>query len=158
MVHKIFAKYDVDRSGYLEKNEVLKLLDEILISQGRPQTSQSQFNRFFAEFDANGDGVISKGECYNFVNSFINQNQTRSRDPIEQLVHKIYAKYDRDRNGYLDKQEAIKFLDEILINQGRPKTTWNQFNNFFAKYDDNGDGVISKGECYNFVSNFLGAN
>ncbi len=67
MVHKIFAKYDKDRSGFLEKPEVLKLLDEILISQGRPQTSQSQFNRFFAEFDDNGDGVISKNECYNFV-------------------------------------------------------------------------------------------
>ena len=73
MVYKIFAKYDKDRSGFLEKQEVLKLLDEILISQGRPQTTQSQFNRFFAEFDDNGDGVISKNECYNFVNNFINQ-------------------------------------------------------------------------------------
>ena len=73
MVYKIFAKYDKDRSGFLEKQEVLKLLDEILISQGRPQTTQTQFNRFFAEFDDNGDGVISKNECYNFVNNFINQ-------------------------------------------------------------------------------------
>ena len=155
MVYKIFAKYDKDRSGFLEKQEVLKLLDEILLSQGRPQTTQSQFNRFFSEFDDNGDGVISKNECYNFVNNFINQGQNKSRDPIEQLVLKIFAKYDKDRSGFLEKNETLKLLDEILLNQGRPKTTWNQFNNFFAKYDDNGDGVISKNECYNFVHSFM---
>jgi len=31
MVMKIFMKYDKDGSGFLEKPEILKLLDEILI-------------------------------------------------------------------------------------------------------------------------------
>lgn len=66
------------------------------------------------------------------------------RDPIYDLVQKIFMKYDSDRSGFLDKRETLKLLDEILLNQGRAKTTWNQFNRFFAEFDDNGDGVISK--------------
>ena len=71
------------------------------------------------------------------------------------MVLKIFAKYDKDRSGFLDKPEVLKLLDEILINQGRPKTTWNQFVKFFDEFDDNGDGVISKNECYNFVNRFI---
>jgi hypothetical protein len=36
------------------------------------------------------------------------------------MVMKIFLKYDKDRNGYLDKPEVLKLLDEILLNQGRP--------------------------------------
>ena len=76
-------------------------------------------------------------------------------DEVEQIVHKLFAKYDKDRSGYLDKPEVLKLLDDILEHKGRPKTTWNQFVKFFDEYDDNGDGVISKGECYTFVDRFL---
>lgn len=76
-------------------------------------------------------------------------------DSIEVMVHRIFAKYDKDRNGYLDKPEVLKLLDEILIHQGRPKTNWNQFIAFFEEFDDNNDGVISKNECYNFVYRFI---
>ena len=74
---------------------------------------------------------------------------------MEELVYKIFAKYDKDRSGFLDKPEVLKLLDEILIQQGRQKTTWEQFKRFFNEFDDNSDGVISKGECYNFVNSFL---
>lgn len=49
----------------------------------------------------------------------------------------------------------LNLLDDILLSQGRPKTTWKQFNNFFEKFDSNGDGVISMNECARFVRNFL---
>jgi len=35
------------------------MLDEILAQQGRPQTTNAQFNKFFAQFDKDGDGNIS---------------------------------------------------------------------------------------------------
>jgi Ca2+-binding EF-hand superfamily protein len=34
MVDKIFLKYDVDRSGYLEKRECLRLVDDVLSQKG----------------------------------------------------------------------------------------------------------------------------
>ena len=36
-----------------------------------PHTSIDQFNEFFADFDSNGDGVISKSECTRFVRKFL---------------------------------------------------------------------------------------
>lgn len=35
MTLQIFEKYDTNRSGYLEKREVLQMLDAILANQGR---------------------------------------------------------------------------------------------------------------------------
>ena len=66
-----------------------------------------------ADFDKNGDGVLSKNEVTAFVRKYLGVPTT---DPIEQLVEKIFAKYDKDRNGYLDKSEILKLLDEILLN------------------------------------------
>lgn len=36
MVQTIFTKYDINRSGYLEKRETLRLVDDILASRGQP--------------------------------------------------------------------------------------------------------------------------
>jgi hypothetical protein len=47
------------------------MLDEIKASRGEPKTTIPQFNRFYAEFDVNNDGLISKTECARFVKKFI---------------------------------------------------------------------------------------
>lgn len=62
MVDQVWYDYDVDRSGYLNKRETLRFLNDILAQQGKPHATLSMFNRFFTEFDLNQDGVISKGE------------------------------------------------------------------------------------------------
>lgn len=69
-------KYDVNRSEYLDKRECLAMLDEILINQGVGKTTIPQFNRFYAEFDMNNDGFISKSECTRFVRKFLGNPQT----------------------------------------------------------------------------------
>ena len=48
------------------------MLDEILANRGQPKTTVAQFNRFYADFDLNNDGLISKAECARFVKKFIN--------------------------------------------------------------------------------------
>ena len=42
---------------------------------------------------------------------------------INDLVDKLFMKYDINRSGFLDKREVLEMLDEILMNQGRGKTT-----------------------------------
>lgn len=39
VVKNLFLKFDTNRSGFLEKRETLKLLDEILAQKGQPPTS-----------------------------------------------------------------------------------------------------------------------
>lgn len=58
------------------------MLDEILLQQGRPQTTNAQFNKFFAQFDKDGDGNISQAECYNFVDQFLNSLKREPTNPF----------------------------------------------------------------------------
>lgn len=66
-VNGIFDEYDDDNSGSLNQEETCKLLDMILKNQGLPPVTIKAFNKFFKEYDINGDGVLSKGEMAIFV-------------------------------------------------------------------------------------------
>jgi Ca2+-binding EF-hand superfamily protein len=55
-------------------------------------------------------------EYYSENDDYRSQPQNRHVDPIEQSVYKIFAKYDKNRSGYLEKNEILKLLDEILLN------------------------------------------
>ena len=69
-VNEIFQKYDVDRSGVLEKRECLNVVNDILTQKDLPRASIAQFNRYFAEVDTNGDGILSREEMTKFVTKF----------------------------------------------------------------------------------------
>ena len=57
----------MDLNGYLDKIETMRLINTILKNKGKPSTTILDFNRFFAEYDVNGDGVLSKREIARFV-------------------------------------------------------------------------------------------
>jgi len=46
----------------------------------------------------------------------MNTPEIQQNDEIADLVQKAWYKYDVDRNGYLDKRETLKFLNDILYN------------------------------------------
>jgi Ca2+-binding EF-hand superfamily protein len=80
MVDKMFMKYDFNRSGYLEKRECLRLLDDVLMQKGQPQATMAQFNHWFTEYDINGDGIISRGELTGFVRKFLKSQEIFPHD------------------------------------------------------------------------------
>ena len=60
-------------------------------------------------------------------------------------TEKIWAHYDKDNNGVLDRSEAIHFINDWCQAHGVqdiPTVT----RNFFATFDANNDGTISKQE------------
>lgn len=155
MVMQIFNKYDSNRNGFLEKRETLELLNEILSNKGQLPATLSTFNKFFNEIDLNHDGVISKFEMTKFVKNFLSKPLTQQSN-IDSMVEKIFDKYDDNRNGFLEKKECLRLMNEILADKSQPPATYTQFNKFFAEIDDNGDGIISRSEISRFVRKFLG--
>ena len=165
MVQQVWFEYDVDRSGFLDKRETLRFLNDILAQEGRQQATLSMFNRFFAEFDLNGDGRISKGEMARFLRKFMgldenpkllqNTNRNQLEDEVASKVHAIWYKYDTDRSGFLDRRETYRFLNDLLTAQGKPQASLKQFNIFFNEIDVNRDETISKNEMARFVRMFL---
>ena len=67
MVKKNWARFDVDFSGYLDKKETVQFLNAYLNEQGKPDISPQMFNRFYLQFDKNGDGKISQNEMAAFL-------------------------------------------------------------------------------------------
>jgi Ca2+-binding EF-hand superfamily protein len=87
------------------------------------------FNRFFAEFDLDGDGQISKSEMARFLRKFMGIDESPIpkqslrddfEDEVASKVHNIWYKYDTDRSGYLDRRETYRFLNDLLTAQGKP--------------------------------------
>jgi hypothetical protein len=101
----------------------------------------------------NQDGYVSKSEMAQFIKGYVSHPAVT--DGVSELTLKIFAKYDYNRSGYLDKKECLAMLDEVLDSRGQQKTSLQQFNRFYAQYDLNGDGLISKQECERFVKKFV---
>ena len=73
-VHKIWVKFDINRSGALDKVETANFLKDFCAANGKQAPSMQTFTRFFLEFDKNRDGLISKQEMARFIKSFNESN------------------------------------------------------------------------------------
>jgi len=52
-----------------------------------------------------------------FVKNFLSQPIT-AQENIDMMVVKIFDKFDSNGNGYLEKKECLRFLNDILANKG----------------------------------------
>jgi Ca2+-binding EF-hand superfamily protein len=74
MVEDIWYEYDVDRSGWLDKRETLVFLKDFLNENNQAAPTVIAYNKWFAEFDLNGNGTIEKGEMAAFVRKFFTRS------------------------------------------------------------------------------------
>ena len=113
MVNRIFDSYDTNCSNTLSKRNVLKLVNDILKSQGKRPPSNTMFYQIFNEFDKNGDGVLSRREMRSFVSKFLDIPSIGYHDIIG-IVNQIWREFDKDRSGKLNRRETLRFLNSFL--------------------------------------------
>ena len=78
---------------------------------------------------------------------------------VDDMVNAIFAKYDADNNGEIDKEEAkIFFIDQWKQSHETLAFDQNKFDGWFAKADANNDGKISREEATNFIKTLYGSN
>jgi Ca2+-binding EF-hand superfamily protein len=71
-IEAIFAKYDADKSGTLEGNEIFSLINDAFKSLGRQrQVKEEEVNQFIKAIDKNGDSKISKHELFEILKKLI---------------------------------------------------------------------------------------
>ena len=76
---------------------------------------------------------------------------------IAKCVDDIWAQYDKDGNGHLDKTEAKGFIEETLKSMGDGASfTEEDFNACFAEFDKDNSGTIEKTEMAVFIKKVAG--
>lgn len=71
---------------------------------------------------------------------------------IAKILDEIWAKYDSDKNGTLNKSEAKVFVKEYLLKLGEAdRLPPGQFNAIFKDMDEDGNGKITPAEMKEFI-------
>ena len=73
IVQKAFDLYDADKSGYLEKEEIKKLLNDACGELGAPPITDQQLDEVIKTVDDNGDGKFSFDELYTVIGPILKQ-------------------------------------------------------------------------------------
>ncbi|KAM4618341.1 calbindin 2a isoform 2-T2 [Polymixia lowei] len=112
-----WRRYDTDRSGYIEANELKGFLSDLLEKANRhydDQKLQEYTQTILKMFDLNGDGKLGLSEMArllpvqeNFLLKFQGVKLTTEQ------FNAIFTYYDKDGNGYIDEQELDALLRDL---------------------------------------------
>ncbi|XP_063680605.1 calbindin-like isoform X2 [Bolinopsis microptera] len=116
---KLWRNYDTDHSGYLEIKELQFLVHDFAQLVGEDVSGEDlnkALNSLMSEFDVNKDGRLELEELShlmsvedNFMKAFCSRQYLTRKD-----FDRIFAHYDTDSTGYLDKEEVMALLNDIL--------------------------------------------
>ena len=73
IVEKAFKLYDADESGFLEREEIKKLLNDACGELGAPAITDTQLDEVIKTVDDNGDGKFSFDELFKVIGPILEQ-------------------------------------------------------------------------------------
>jgi hypothetical protein len=75
---------------------------------------------------------------------------------VEKIMQDVWNHYDKDKSGYLNRNEARKFLKKALtdLEEGE-KFTESRFSEIYAEIDRNKSGTISQKEMRLFIRQLI---
>ena len=75
---------------------------------------------------------------------------TKLRDEVDA----IWYKYDQNKNGVLDREEAFAFLKDMMAEVTGQTPTQEEIESNFKILDEDGSGDVSKEETYKFIKGY----
>ena len=134
-----FLALDENRDGTIQKDELGKILREV---RSKFNMTEKDIQRILYDFDQDGSGTIDVNE---FLVAMANK---KDRDFIikaftnRSSIRKQFVKFDKDKNGWIDKKEFKKCLETTT----KTKLTQEQIDTIMKRADHNGDGKIDYDE------------
>ncbi|XP_071381299.1 calretinin-like isoform X3 [Centroberyx affinis] len=112
-----WRRYDTDRSGYIESNELKGFLSDLLKKANR-HYDDKKLNEYtqtiLRMFDLNGDGKLGLSEMARLLP--VQENFLLKFQGIKltaQQFDALFTFYDKDGNGYIDEQELDALLKDL---------------------------------------------
>uniref|UniRef100_A0A8D0AXF5 Calbindin 2a n=1 Tax=Sander lucioperca TaxID=283035 RepID=A0A8D0AXF5_SANLU len=109
-----WRRYDTDRSGYIEANELKGFLSDLLKKANRhydDQKLQEYTQTILRMFDLNGDGKLGLSEMARLLpvqENFLLKFQVKRND-----LWCVSVNFFQDGNGYIDEQELDALLRDL---------------------------------------------
>ena len=139
----------------MSKKEARNYVTQLLTAIGEsPKISDEEFNILFEELDKDDNGTISKDEINYFIRVAKGEEPMPEKKPPtpEEITENIWAQYDADKSGVLNKKEARNFVSALLTALGEtPKISDEEFNTLFEDLDKDDNGTISRDEVTFFI-------
>uniref|UniRef100_A0A452F8K8 Calretinin n=1 Tax=Capra hircus TaxID=9925 RepID=A0A452F8K8_CAPHI len=107
-----WRKYDTDRSGYIEANELKGFLSDLLKKANRPYDEpklQEYTQTILRMFDLNGDGKLVP----DLTHPSITFHKTLGMKLTSEEFNAIFTFYDKDGSGYIDENELDALLKDL---------------------------------------------
>lgn len=146
---------DENGDGRISFNEFVRLLKakgeaSLLSHPPNPRQLQDAFRRL----DANGDGVLSRGELKMFAREFV-QTEGLSKQYVEKLLREA----DRNGDGKIDYDEFLRMCNAVALSKrlNDPMDT-HEVMDVFQRMDADGNGYLSAGELRLFADMLQGEN
>ena len=121
--HFIFARYDRDRSGFIEEDELATCFSELAVRvNGRAKNKgeaeiREWVAREFRRADANQDGKLSFDEFVTYYNRFVGANRRQFADRYE-----MGRELGRGAFGYVRAAKDVDTGEQVAVKQVKKKS------------------------------------
>ncbi|XP_070575116.1 calbindin-32-like isoform X4 [Ptychodera flava] len=149
-----WRKYDTDRSGYIESNELKAFLADLLAKANAsvPDDKLDEYTTAILEhFDTNKDGKLEIKEMArllpvkeNFLMRFEGKAVLTKKE-----FNRVFDHYDKDKNGKIEGAELSGFLKDLMEHEDEEldiKTLEDNVKALLEICDVNKDGTLQKDE------------
>ncbi|CAG2164160.1 unnamed protein product [Oppiella nova] len=154
---KIWREYDTDGSGYIEADELKNFLKDLLKEAKRESIDEDKLIEYTDTllniFDSNKDGKLQLSEMAKLLpvkENFLCRNAFRGATKLnKEDIERVFALYDRDKNGTIENEELKGFLKDLLelVKKDYDAQDLGEFQKaILSGCDYNRDGKINKKE------------
>ncbi|XP_054164548.1 calbindin-32-like [Oppia nitens] len=154
---KIWREYDTDGSGYIEADELKNFLKDLLREAKRESIDEDKLIEYTDTllniFDANKDGKLQLSEMAKLLpvkENFLCRSAFKGASKLtKEDIERVFALYDRDKNGTIENEELKGFLKDLLelVKKDYDAQDLGEFQKtILSGCDYNRDGKINKKE------------
>lgn len=155
---KIWREYDQDNSGYIEADELKNFLRDLLKEAKKEcEVSEDKLIEYtdtlLQIFDSNKDGKLQLSEMAKLLpvkENFLCRSVFKGASKLtKEDIERVFALYDRDKNGTIENEELRGFLKDLLelVKKDYDEQDLRDFQETIMRgCDYNRDGKINKKE------------